>query len=282
MKKYIFAALLFCTTLGSGIFAQKNTSAFKNLSLNLEFMSTNGWGVEVATPLHHKFTLRGGVSLLPLSYSSTYKMTIDENIKNTFNNILNFYPDLSNELVQNGLPTNIADINSDINSTARIKLINSKLLFDYYPSAKYSFHITGGVYVGTGEPIKLRGNMNDQAIQFLNLLNDHGINYFDEPYIKNNEKGYHLTGRDIMDITGAIKVNPVKPYLGFGFGRAVPKNRVGVNFEIGALYQGAAKIISSNKNFQKIIDYELTEVSKVLSKIPIYPVLSLKLNFRVF
>ena len=281
MKKYVFLVLLFCTTLVSGIFAQKNTSAFKNLSLNLEFMSTNGCGVELAAPLHHKISLRGGVSLLPLSYSSTYKMTIDENIKNTFNNIINFHPDLSNILVQNELPTNVADINSDINSTASIKLINSKFLVDYYPSAKHSFHITGGVYVGTSEPIKLKGSM-DQAVQFINLLSDHGIDYFDEPYIKNNEKGYHLTGKDIMDITGAIKINPIKPYFGFGFGRAVHKNRVGVNFEIGAFYQGAAKIISSNKNFQKIIDYELTEVSKILSKIPIYPVLSLKLNFKIF
>ena len=40
------------------------------------------------------------------------------------------------------------------------------------------------------------------------------------------------------NVSGGLKVSGFRPYLGLGFGRAVPKKRVGVMFELGVQFHG--------------------------------------------
>lgn len=280
MKIKFFTVLFCCMTVWSGISAQKTVSAFSNLSLGIEFFSTTGFGIELATPLSPHFALRGGVSMLPISYSTTFGAPVDQGIIGDINDAIASQPQISTILAQKGLPTRAEDISTDVNTTASLNLVNGKLLFDYYPSAKRAFHITAGLYIGSSQLIKLKGKM-DQAVDVLNVLKDNNVDFFDRSYVIDQEKGYQLTGNNIKNITGRLNINSVKPYLGLGFGRAVPKSRVGVTFEIGAFYQGTPALKSDSENIQKLIDGELSGVTEVLNKLPIYPVLSLKLNFRI-
>lgn len=39
-------------------------------------------------------------------------------------------------------------------------------------------------------------------------------------------------------VNGGVKVKNFRPYLGLGFGRLIPKNRLGIRFELGAQFQG--------------------------------------------
>ena len=281
MKKKFFTVFLCCMTVWSGISAQESVSAFKNLAVGLEFLSTTGLGLELATPLSPNFALRGGISILPFSYHTTPESSVDQSILEKIDNAINTYPNIVSDLNRKGLPTRAADISSDINATASLNLINGKILFDYYPWAKYSFHFTGGLYIGASEILKVKGRM-DEAVDVLNVLKDNGVDYFNEPYLLDKEKDYQLTGKDVMDIRGQLKTNSVKPYFGLGFGRAVPKSRVSVSFELGAFYHGTPKITSESQNIQKLIDNELSDVSEILKDIPIYPVISLKLNIKLF
>ena len=287
MKTRFFTFLLCCMTAWSGVSAQKTVSAFSNLSLGVEFFSFTGFGIELATPLSPNFALRGGVSILPINYNITFKAPVDQGIINEINNaITTSQPPVSTILAENGLPTKAEDISTDVNTTVSLNFVNGKLLFDYYPSANHAFHITAGFYIGSSQLIKLKGKM-DQAVDVLNVLKDNGVldnngkNFIDRTYVIDQENGYQLTGNDIKNITGSLNINTVKPYLGLGFGRAVPKSRVGVTFEIGAFYQGTPALKSDNENIQKLIDGELSGVTETLNKLPIYPVLSLKLNFRI-
>ena len=280
MKKKIFTAILCCMTLWSGISAQETVSAFKHVSVGVE-VGTAGAGLEIATSLSSNFALRGGISKFPYNYKTAFNGTVNENILNRIDSEIGANPAIATALSQKGLPTNARSISTTVDVTGSINLFNGKLLLDYYPWAKSSFHLTGGLYIGAGEIIKLKGRM-DEAVAVLEVLKDNGVDLLGEPYIKNDNKGYQLTGRDIMDVRGAIKTNSIKPYFGLGFGRAVPKKRIGLSVEIGALYHGTPKITSENQNVQKLIDDELSDVAEIIKDIPIYPVLSLKLNIRLF
>ena len=276
MKKKIFTAVLCCTIAWSGVFAQSSG----HLSLGLELFSTTGFGLELATPLSPNIALRGGISMFPLSLSETFNTSLNDNIRDKIDAAVNNSDELRTALVQQGLPTRAQDINTDIEATASLGLVNGKILVDFYPSARKSFHVTGGFYIGAANLVKVEGKM-DEAVEILTVLKSHGFDYFGESFAVGSGNN-PLSGHDLLDINGALKINSVKPYLGIGFGRAVPVKRVGVNFEIGAFYQGAPKITSDNPNIQKLIDDELDDVIGVLNKWSIYPVLSLKLNFRLF
>ena len=281
MNKKLFTTLLSLITFCLGISAQADEKNHGQLALGVE-ASTAGAGLELAAKLNPNFALRGGVSFLPAySYDAVFKVNMSESFKKKINDYIETY-DLTSALSQQGLPTRAEDINTDVNTTSTLDFINGKILLDYYPWAKYAFHITGGIYVGKSDIIKIKGKM-DQAIEILELLKQSGFDYSNETII--SDVDYQLTGKDIADMKGNLKVNSVKPYLGIGFGRAVPKSRIGVSFEIGAFYQGNPKLVSDNNNIQKLIDAKLSEVSDVVDavkKIPVYPVISLKLNFRLF
>lgn len=282
MKKKIFTVLLCLFSLLSVVSAQKSV-AFKHLGIGVEFFSTTGFGLELATPLSPNFALRGGVSMFPVSISSAFDVDLDESILAEIDRAINADDRIKPVLVEKGLPTAASDISREINAKASLGLINGKVLFDYYPLAKKSFHFTAGVYIAPSELVKAKGSM-DEAIEILNVLKDNGYNLFNNKYIVDEEKGYELTGYDLIDVRGALKINSVKPYFGLGFGRAVPKRKVGVTFEIGAMYHGTPKITSKNPNVQKMIDNELLDNPDILKEfyLSIYPVLSLKLNFKAF
>jgi hypothetical protein len=45
-----------------------------------------------------------------------------------------------------------------------------------------------------------------------------------------------ISPNELGDIQFGVSTNPICPYVGIGFGRSVPKHRVGFNFEFGAYY----------------------------------------------
>lgn len=45
-----------------------------------------------------------------------------------------------------------------------------------------------------------------------------------------------ISPKEVGDIQFGISTNPICPYVGIGFGRAVPRKRVAFNFEIGSYY----------------------------------------------
>jgi hypothetical protein len=51
-----------------------------------------------------------------------------------------------------------------------------------------------------------------------------------------------IAPNSVGKINVGIETNPIAPYLGIGFGRAVPKNRVGFGVEMGTYYIGSPKL----------------------------------------
>ena len=105
------------------------------------------------------------------------------------------------------------------------------------------------------------------------------------------------------DIKGELEVNAFKPYLGVGFGRAVPKGRIGVQFDLGIQFWGKPELKANMNyvdretgenvtNFEPVkigritnpdSDYQdLKDAVKTIQKIRVYPVLNIRINGRIF
>ena len=275
------SVLLCCITAWSGIYAQQ----YGKLAAGLEIISTTGFGVELSTPVNTQFGLRGGISMFPkFNFDFTADgPAIEDNLMNKIDDAIQSDPEIGSVLRQYGLPTSAHNINTDIDASASLNFINAKILADYYPSARRPFHLTFGLYIGNSRLIKANGGI-EEGYRVLEVLNMFEYNYMDDPFSISDNSKYQITGRDIKNIDLAFKTQSVKPYLGFGFGRAVPKKMIGVRFDMGAYYMGTPKLSSANINIQNTINEELeaSDVADLLKYVSFYPVLSLKINFRLF
>jgi len=277
--KRIITALLSVIIAYSGVLAQEegNVKAFQHLSVGLEIFSLTGFGVELAAPLNSHFALRGGISMFPFSFSSPIEVTVANGILNKMDNAIQQTPAIESELKSLNLPHIPRNISNEVDITATLGLINGKLLIDFYPSKKGSFHLTGGLYIGAEKLVKIEGKMQ-KAHDVLNVMKRNGYDFSDEIYIEDSK----IYVKDIMNLDASIGINKVKPYIGLGFGRAVPKRRVGFSMDLGALYQSSPLLTSNTAGAQNLIDNNLGGITDLLKKITLYPVLSLKLNVKLF
>lgn len=85
--------------------------------------------------------------------------------------------------------------------------------------------------------------------------------------------------------SGGIKVSSFRPYLGLGFGRLVPKNRIGARFELGVQFHGTPKVYSGdNDNLLETFSGEKAsdDISDIVDKLTVYPVLKFSIRGRLF
>ena len=193
---------------------------------------------------------------------------------------MNFFPaiqfkneiDVNNIKVSNtSIPVKQVDITTNLGRTT----VDLKA-YCYPAGDKSSFFLVGGFSFGGAKLAKINGQSQD----IKNFLITH-------PEMKGRVtaelENYSLHFDENGNINGSIEVNSVRPYLGLGFGRMIPKHRVGVRFEMGCHFQGKVKVIQNNKqilvNTHNSKDTE--ELSKILDKAVIYPVLKLSLTGRI-
>lgn len=146
------------------------------------------------------------------------------------------------------------------------------LLIDVYPFPDYTFHITGGCYLGTDEVVKIENTTPVKAFDRGEgiVIGNHIVGFDDDGYAH-----------------GAIKVKKFRPYVGIGFGRSVPRSRFGVSGDFGVQFWGKPKVYEK----QTGMDLEVTkedlgdETNKyydVVSKFSVWPVLTFRMTYRLF
>lgn len=264
--------LLICMMVAFGItssYAQLKSDEyryFNHLSAGIT-LGTDGIGIEVAAPLTYNFAVRTGYSFMP---KFKYSKRID-------------------------LGNDPALTRSDVNIEGKLNMGDFKLLFDYYPFRKSSFHVTAGAYIGRGavveaantEPFVDRSYWGSSGLELGTAM---------EPYTIVSDA---TTG----DVKAELKVNSFKPYLGVGFGRAVSKRRVGVQFDLGVQFWGRPELwtnikainnetgmietyyrkVSKNRITNPGKDYQdVKDAMKTIEKFCVYPVLNIRINGRIF
>lgn len=206
---------------------------------------TDGMSFDVAVPFGKYVQARVGVSTVPsLHINETVDVSLD-----------------------NGSHLCDMDVKADLQRTT------FDVKADVYPFANSSsFFVTAGLSFGGNKLIKLSGHSDElaqkmqQGEQYVIEIGDYEI-----PVDRNGNIG------------AGARVASVRPYLGLGFGRLIPKKRFGVRFELGAQFQGEPKIYADGVgDLKKVSGLDTDDdISKVLGWLKVYPVLSFSLRGRI-
>ncbi len=228
---------------------------FSNVAIGVN-AGTVGFGASVATPLCSHISLRGGFAVAPFSYSYTYD---DFDLSD----ILSDIPDIPGSVIDR-----LNDV--ELGLKAELQMTSGHLLFDIVPFRRgnSSFFISAGFYFGTGKLITVSGRFDDATMRELDKAGVDITKLSIE--IGDVKAGMNPDG----SVSADLKVRSVKPYVGLGFGRAIPRRRVGFRFELGALFHGTPEVVSDNISPNS---KELSDVNKFLKDFKVYP----QLNFQV-
>ena len=153
----------------------------------------------------------------------------------------------------------------------KLHMGDAKLLLDFYPLKASSFHLTGGFFLGKEEVVTAENTTPVTTVDGGLEIGDYIIGFDRNGYAK-----------------ASIEVAKFKPYVGLGFGRAVPRRRLSVDFEVGAQFWGSPKVYEHQTGTKQRLtknntgDNDGGEAIRVISKITAYPVLNLRISGRIF
>ena len=230
---------------------------FNHLAIGAS-LGTEGYGFDLAMPVAKWAAVRGGISKYP-QYKYTATVDISDLRKET--------PQITADEIQ---------IEAKLNDE-----INYKILVDLYPFKKSSFHITGGAYFGDSR--YLVSVYNKEPFMSKENWGRTGVKVGD----------YKITTDENGIIKGNLETDAIKPYVGIGFGRAVPKRRINFAFDLGARFWGEPGIYMNtldkwgDSNYTQLTKEglnkkDLDEAFDIMSKVVAYPVLSFRLSGRIF
>lgn len=248
-KKFFTVSLILGMLMSSfSISAQKELGVFNSLSASVG-VGLTGIDVELATPITPYLALRGGVSFMPgINITTGVDVNVDA-------------------------PDGVS-VPSEIDLTGSLKRTSGELLLNVYPfPAKSSFFIAAGAYFGGSALVKIDGhseelkNLIAQGEEAGLMIGDYKI-----PVDKNG------------DVSGGLDVSSFRPYVGLGFGRAVPKKRLGVMFELGVQFHGRPEVYTDYGNVEELMKEagEDDTFTKIIDKLTVYPVMKIRLCGRIF
>lgn len=164
----------------------------------------------------------------------------------------------------------------DLDFEADMKFYNLHTMFDFYPMRNGIFHLTAGLFFGKNE-ISVDGSLIDpQTGERATLAPE----YEQWP-------GLHFADYEIpIGSDGSVKADIrtgkdwIKPYLGLGLGRSVPKGNFSFKLEAGLMYQGSYSIESDGTELKKVKSKSDSFDSNYKKLMEWWPVVNLQLVYR--
>lgn len=256
--------LILCIALLMGATSVSAQSEFKrgvfnHIGLNVS-ASTEGIGVGVATPITNYLELSAGVNIMP-----SIKIKGDVNIDYNIDPQIPVY-----------IPSH-----DKVKITGDLKRTTMDVKLNIYPfGGNSTFFIAGGFSFGGENLGTLNGHSDavEKAIkdypEFKTVILNSISAELDKYNVRFDERG---------DINGDIRVKKFRPYVGLGVGRLVPKHRVGFRFEAGCQFMGKLKVYQNDTEV-KVNELNDTDddISKIIDKLTVYPVLKLTITGRIF
>ena len=154
-----------------------------------------------------------------------------------------------------------------------MKRTQGELIASVYPFPSFPFFISAGACFGGDKLVTIVGPSEEL-----------------KSYIAQGEKLGVVIGDYVLpvdkngNVSGGLKVKAVRPYVGIGFGRIVPKKRLGFSGELGVQVHGTPEVYTNYGNLDDLIS-ELDaddDFTKIIDKLTVYPVLKLRLTGRIF
>lgn len=157
------------------------------------------------------------------------------------------------------------EYDTTVDLSASLGRTQGLIIFNVYPIPTVPFYVAAGAYFGGSSLIKITGYSPE--------LEKYGGTVQVGDYEIDVPDGY---------VKGGLKVSGFRPYLGIGWGRAVPGKLINFSMDLGVQFHGTPKLYSNNG------DIDLSEVTdddtiqKIINKVTVYPTLTFRLGFRAY
>ena len=250
MKKVISGLLLAAAALGTSVSASAQCCGLGRLGIFNHLgigagVGTTGISVEAATPITRWVSLRAGVHFMP---NIKFNTDVDAYYSNTVNG----------QLVE-GQTT--IDVDCSLGRT------QGSVIFNFYPIPVGSFFIAAGAYFSGDKLIKIKGHSDE----FAGAAGSIEVGDYNIPVDKDG------------NVRGGLKVKGFRPYVGIGWGRAIPKHLLNFNVELGAQFQGKPQVYSESGDLEEFANNrEENDFHDVIKYLKVYPTLTFRLTGKIF
>lgn len=227
---------------------------------------TEGISVGLAAPVTGFFELEAGVNVMP-SFKLSGDLDVDVNTSSL--------PQVPN--VQYPTEGTIHAEGSFDRTTFNVKA-------NLYPfGGGTKFFIAAGLSIG-GEKIAEVTGSCDELRKFSQSLPTQELKNEFRQAVSANLAGYNLQFDENYNVQGDIRCKKVRPYLGLGFGRLVPKNRLGMRLELGCQFMDKLKVYQNDTEIdvnKALEDAGEDDLSKFVKDLKIYPVVKFSFTGRI-
>ena len=248
MKRQMIALgmLLLLICGGHRVMAQADYGYFNSLGLGLS-VSTVGVGLEVSTPIGNYLTLRGGVSFMP-------KFTVTDEVNADLKGVPQGYPQ-----------------SAEVELEGSTKRTTGELLLNLYPFRSNGFFVAAGASFGGDKFVQITGH-SDELQQLIAAGGSAGLQIGDVS-IPVDQNG---------NVSGGLKVSAVRPYVGLGYGRAVPSKRINVMLDAGVQLHGTPEVYSDFGQVDQLMAEVDNDFTDIINKLKVYPVIRFRICGKLF
>ena len=227
---------------------------------------TEGISVGLAAPVTGFFELEAGVNVMP-SFKLSGDLDVDVN---------------TSSLPQ--VPTVTYPTSATIHAEGSFDRTTFNVKANLYPfGGGTKFFIAAGLSIG-GEKIAEVTGSCDELRKFSQSLPTQELKDQFRQAVSANLAGYNLQFDENYNVQGDIRCKKVRPYLGLGFGRLVPKNRLGMRLELGCQFMDKLKVYQNDTEVdvnKALEDAGEDDLSKFVKDLKIYPVVKFSFTGRI-
>ena len=292
MKK----AILLVSALMLFTFNARSNEPSGHLSLGLE-AGTTGAGIQIAVPIiKNHLVITAGYNYAKGSFALSHDGLNMGGISGSINDYINDGNSYLSKVPGESRRLSPMPNSTSVDVDADIDLGGFKAMLEFYPSKNSGFHINAGVFAGSEGILDANGSVPDYWKAYSSMVNDAKTIAKDYPDYSSVVGSIPELSATVGDRTLALKddgiVNlglktaAIRPYLGLGFGRSIPRKHFGFQFDLGVLYTGKYDITSANEvegtSGYKVENEKITQVLELADKICIYPQMSLRLIYKIF
>ena len=266
MKKLMMVAVILLTSVGS-VMAQNEykRGLFNHVGINVG-AGTEGISVGLAAPVTGFFELEAGVNVMP-SFKLSGDLDVDVNTSSL--------PQVPGVSYPSG---------ATIHAEGSFDRTTFNVKANLYPfGGGTKFFIAAGLSIG-GEKIAEVNGSCDELRHFSQNLPTQELKDQFRQAVSANLAGYNLQFDENYNVQGDIRCKKVRPYLGLGFGRLVPKNRLGMRLELGCQFMDKLKVYQNDTEVdidKALEDAGEDDLSKFVKDLKIYPVVKFSFTGRI-
>ena len=248
MKRQMIALgmLLLLICGGHRVMAQADYGYFNSLGLGLS-VSTVGVGLEVSTPIGNYLALRGGVSFMP-------KFTVTDEVNADLKGVPQGYPQ-----------------SAEVELEGSTKRTTGELLLNLYPFRSNGFFVAAGASFGGDKFVQITGHSYELQ-QLIAAGGSAGLQIGDVS-IPVDQNG---------NVSGGLKVSAVRPYVGLGYGRAVPSKRINFMLDAGVQLHGTPEVYSDFGQVDQLMAEVDNDFTDIINKLKVYPVIRFRICGKLF